>query len=65
MDDLKQLRNVVIERSATLADVRLQKVIWDEAKHLSLEELLRAAYLDGVRDGMDYLGYLLEDTAQA
>ena len=65
MDDLKQLREVVLERANTLADVRLKTVIWQKAKHLSLEDLLRASYLDGVRDSMDYLGQLLEDEAEA
>lgn len=65
MDDLKQLRDVVLERAATLAEVRFKGVLWEEARRLSLDDLLKAAYLDGVRDGMDYLGHLLEEKAQA
>ena len=49
MDDLKQLREVVLEHAETLAEVRLKAVIWEEAKHLSLEELVRASYLDSIQ----------------
>ena len=36
MEDLKALREVVLERVGTLAGVRLQKVEWDTASELSL-----------------------------
>ena len=65
MDDLTQLREVILERADTLAELRLEKVIWDEAKHLSLEDLLKAAYLDGVRDTVDYLQHLSAEGAEA
>ena len=65
MNDLKLLKDVVLERAQTLANVRLRSVLWDELKSLSLEEVIRLAYLDGVRDGMDYLGHLLEEEAEA
>ena len=60
MDDLKALREVVLERIGTLAEVRLQKVAWSIASELSVQDLLTAAYVDGARDAMDYLGMLLE-----
>ena len=56
---------LVLERADTLAELRLEKVVWDEAKRLSLQDLLKAAYLDGVRDTVDYLEYLSEDSAEA
>jgi hypothetical protein len=65
MDDIRALREVVLERAAALAEARLKQVIWDEARTLSLDELLSAAYLDGVRDAMDTLGFLLDGTLEA
>ena len=65
MDDLTALGETLLERAATLADVHFQNVIWDEAKHLSLEDLLKAAYLDGVRDTVAYLQHLSEEGAEA
>ena len=65
MDDLTALSETLLERATTLAELRLEKVIWDEAKRLSLEDLLKAAYLDGVRDTVDYLKHLSKDSAEA
>lgn len=65
MEDLKALREVVLERVGTLAGVRLQKVDWAVASELSLQDLLTAAYVDGARDAMDYLGMLLEGEVEA
>ena len=65
MDDLTVLSETLLERADTLAELRLEKVVWDEAKRLSLEDLLKAAYLDGVRDTVDYLGHLSADSAEA
>ena len=65
MDNLKVLKNVVLERIETLAQVRLKGVDWDTASELSLQALLTAAYVDGARDVMDYLGMLLEGEVEA
>ena len=54
MDDLKALKEVVLERVGTLAEQRLQKVDWRSASELSLQDLLSAAYIDGARDALDY-----------
>ena len=59
MDDLKALKDVVLERVGTLAEQRLQKVDWQNASELSLQDLLSAAYVDGARDALDYLGMML------
>ena len=65
MDDLTVLSRVVLERAETLAELRPEKVVWDEAKRLSLQDLLKAAYLDGVRDTVAYIQHLSEDSAEA
>jgi hypothetical protein len=65
MDDLKALREVVLERVETLAKVRLEKVNWEEANKLTPRDLVEAAYIDGARDALTYLGTLLESVAQA
>lgn len=65
MEELKALREVVLERAATLAGAPLEQVLWEEARRLSLDELLKAAYLYGVTDAMDYLGRLLGDGVEA
>ncbi len=65
MEDLKELARVVAERAETLAAIRLQKVDWTTASELSLQELVRSAYLDGARDAMDYLAMVLEGEAEA
>ena len=65
MDDLKALKDVVLERVATLAEQRLQKMDWRSASELSLQDLLSAAYIDGARDALDYLGMMLEGEVEA
>ena len=68
MEDMKALRQVVLERAATLAAARLERHLpWEgiRAGEYEIEDLLTAVYLDGVRDGMDYLGHLLEEGAEA
>jgi uncharacterized protein YnzC (UPF0291/DUF896 family) len=65
VEDLKELARVVAERAETLAAIRLQKVDWTTASELSLQELVRSAYLDGARDAMDYLAMVLEGEAEA
>ena len=65
MDDLKALKEVILERVETLAEVRLQKVDWESASSLSLQDLLSAAYTDGARDALDYLGMMLEGEVEA
>jgi hypothetical protein len=65
VEDLKELARVVAERAETLAAVRLQKVDWTIASELSLQELIKSAYLDGARDAMDYLAMVLEGEAEA
>jgi hypothetical protein len=65
MDDLKVLKELVLGRIETLAKVWLEKVNWEEVKQLTTRDLVEAAYLDGVRDALGYLGILLEDEAQA
>lgn len=68
MNDIKALRQVVLERAATLAQARLERHLpWEDIKagEYELEDLLTAVYLYGVRDRMDYLGHLLEEGAEA
>lgn len=35
MDDLKQLREVVLEHAVTLADMRFKQVLWEEARQFT------------------------------
>lgn len=65
VEDLEQLSTVVLERAETLAELRLDKVPWTEVQHLSLRDLLKAAYLDGVRDTVAYIGHLSDENAEA
>ena len=65
MDDLRALKEVVMERVETLAEQRLRKVDWTAASELSLQALLSAAYVDGARDALDYLGMMLEGEVEA
>jgi hypothetical protein len=65
MDDLKALKEIVMERVETLANVRLEKMDWEEVKELTPRDLVEAAYLDGARDALDYLGMLLDGNVQA
>lgn len=65
MDDLRQLSRVVLARAETLVELRLDKVPWDEVRHLSLRDLLKAVYLDGVRDTVAYIGHLSDENADA
>lgn len=46
MDDLRQLHKVVLERAETLVELHLDKVPWNEVRHLSLRDLLKAIFLD-------------------
>ena len=67
MDDLRVLSKTVLERAAVLAEVRLRHVPWDAVTSGELEvgDLVKAIYLDGVRDGMAYLEHLLDEGGDA
>ena len=67
MDDLKVLSETVLERAESLAEVRLKGLPWPaiEAGELEVKDLVKAVYLNGVRDGMGYLEYLLEEGGEA
>lgn len=63
-DDLEALKEVMLARTHSLFAVRLKKLPMQEieaGEHGSLEEVLEAVYLDGVRDGLEYLGHLLDE----
>jgi hypothetical protein len=65
MDDLKRLKDVVLERTAALASVRLKQLGWTKLDQLSREELAERLYLQGAEDALEYLGHLLESGAEA
>jgi hypothetical protein len=44
---------------------RLEKVNWEEVEQLTTRDLVDAAYLDGARDALDFLGMLLEGEIHA
>lgn len=47
--NLSRLSKIVLECAKTLADLRLDKDLWDEGQHFSLRNLLKAVHLDSVR----------------
>lgn len=65
MDDLNQLKHIVLERTAALASVRLKQLDWTTLEHLTREALAEHFYQHGAEDALEYLGHLLEESAQA
>lgn len=65
MDDLKALKQVLLERAESLFEVRQRNIDWLELNAYLLPEIAKAMYLDGIRDALDYLEHLSTARAEA